>query len=137
MSSPIKLSLPIFQNHKPEGLIVNITGRVDEEDQLASRVFKLGEEVTLVVEGYVASTQFKYNRDSMEFVQVVTVKAEAIQDARDVGGINEDAIVEVDAADATTREPLGIARASTLDADTIHAAEARLVEVSHADPYND
>lgn len=136
MTNPAKLSLPIFQNHRPESLIIKITGSVGDEDQLPSRMFKLGESVTLLVEGYVSKTDFSYSRDNEEVGQVITIRAEVIQDAAERGAAIMEDVVEARATDVTPMEHKEIpARAAFEDAEIVDAVEARLAEVeSSADP---
>lgn len=129
MTNPAKLSLPIFQNHRPESLIIKITGSVADEDQLPSRMFKLGEQLTLLVEGYVSKTDFSYNRDSDEVGQVITVRAETIQDANEFDIAVMEDVVEARATDVTATEQKEIPPQSTFeDAEIIDTAEAVLVE---------
>ena len=136
MTNPAKLSLPIFQNHRPENLIIKITGSVSDEDQLPERMFKLGESLTLLVQGYVSKTDFSYQRDSDEVDQVITIKAEAMQDAAEFSNATMEDIVEARATDVTPLEQREIpARTAFEDAEVVDAVEARLTEVeSLADP---
>ena len=127
MTSPAKLSLPIFQNHRPESLIIKVTGRVTDEEQLPSRMFKLGEPLTLLVTGYVSKTDFSYNRDSDEVGQVITVRAETIQDASESDVAVMDGVVEARATDITPVEPRAIPSRSSFE--SAELIDTTLVEV--------
>ena len=129
MNNPAKLSLPIFQNHRPESLVIRITGRVTDEDQMPARMFKLGEHLTLLVEGYVAKTDFSYDLESEEVGQAITVKAETIRDADEYGVAVMEDVVEAQATDVTLMEQKAIPSSSAFeDAEIIDTADAILLE---------
>ena len=71
-----KQLIPSFEGNNPEALVFNLTGRIDEPDDQPDRALKLGEAVTMIVNGVVTAVNHTINPKEGDTTRSTKVKVD-------------------------------------------------------------